>query len=231
MKNLPEKQPCGHGRGVCQNVFGQTAMALSSNLQKSGAQIRSYIHTLFGVFYIFIFNVFVDRLLVALNSGDEFVHYFAYDSDMHSSRLAEHGLKATNLGVAALPGYSINYSKKSQDGTGECNIEKAEGGLVYGVVFLVPIREVYKINKASGGALKPPRHACKHVIVMVGGREIEAFTYVAKPEFVAASSFLAPSAEYAGLVVSAAEQNGLPLKYVAHLRESAEGHVEAYRLN
>jgi cation transport regulator ChaC len=179
---------------------------------------------LYGAVCIFLFG-----LAAASSSG--FVYYFAYGSNMHSSRLVGRGVNATNLGVATLYNYSINYSKKSSDGTGKCNIRRAAGGLVYGVLFKVPARKMRNIDRAEGALLSPPHYIRKKVTVFLNGRRVQAVTYVARSRFIAAGGFLAPSAEYAGLVVEGAWENGFPRNYVAHLRQAGRGRVPAYRLN
>lgn len=190
--------------------------------------MKSY--TIFGAVCILLFGLFGERLLAAAHANST-VYYFAYGSNMYAGRLAERDVHAVNMGAAALPNYSMNYSKKSLDRTGKCNIEPASGGMVYGVLFEVPVEDLRNIDKAEGALLNPPHYVRKNVTVMWMGQEIQALTYVAQPHVIAAGGFLAPSAEYAGFVVEGARQNDLPANYIAHLRQAGNHRVNAYRLN
>jgi hypothetical protein len=129
-----------------------------------------------------------------------------------------------SLGIAILFNYSINYSRKSLDGTGKPNIDEAPGGLVYGVLYKLPFRELSKLDKAEFNQRQV-------VTVIVHGIEVEAVTYVAQPPLVVSSGYLEPSEKYAELVIAGATQNEFPAKYIAHLRKAAKGIIEPYTLN
>lgn len=135
-------------------------------------------------------------------------------------RVNSHG----SLGFAVLFNYSINYSMRSLDGTGKPNIDEAPGGLVYGVLYKLPFRELTKIDRAEF-------YQRKVVTVIVHGIEVKAVTYVAQPQLVVSSGYLEPSEKYTELVIAGATQNEFPANYITHLRKAAKGIIEPYTLN
>ena len=165
-------------------------------------------------------------------SATSSTYYFAYGSNMLASRLSQErsvqGLQ--KIGVATLKGYSLNYSKRGSDGTGKCNIQRADGGVVYGVLFKIPSSEMKKIDRAEGASMTPPHYTRKQITVSVGGRHIQAVTYMAQQQFVVQGGYLKPSQEYAGKVNSGARESGLPLSYLTHLKNASKRNVKPYRL-
>jgi cation transport regulator ChaC len=174
--------------------------------------------------------VFLYALAVAVHASSS-TSYFAYGSNMLASRLSEErnvqGLE--KIGVATLKGYSLNYSKRGNDGTGKCNIQRADGGVVYGVIFKVPNSEMKKIDRAEGASVSP-HYSRKSITISIEGRRIEAVTYMAQPQFVVQSGYLKPSQEYTDKVNSGARESDLPIDYLEHLEQAAKGFVQPFKI-
>lgn len=175
--------------------------------------------------------VYLYGLVIVVNESSS-MYYFAYGSNMLASRLSEERnvQSLEKIGMATLKGYSLNYSKRGNDGTGKCNIQRADGGVVYGVVFKVPSSEMKKIDRAEGASMSPPHYSRKAITISIEGRRIEAITYMAQTQFVVQGGYLKPSEEYAGKVNSGARESGLPADYLEHLKQAAKGSVQPYKI-
>ncbi len=140
------------------------------------------------------------------------MRYFAYGSNMFFPRLKKRARSALSLGVARLCGYSLEWHKRSQDGSGKCSLSPSENGIVFGALFAIAISEEEGLAKAEG-----PGYQKITVQIEMGAERLAAETFVAKPEYIAES--LRPYTWYRDLVVAGAVQAELPAEYVLPLKQ------------
>jgi gamma-glutamylcyclotransferase (GGCT)/AIG2-like uncharacterized protein YtfP len=140
--------------------------------------------------------------------------YFAYGSNLLSSRLRERIPSADVFRTARLDDHRLSFGKLGRDGSGKATLVAELGAHVWGVV--------YAIDRAHWRLLDrfEPGYARTTVDVTAVSRErLSAATYVApvaKPHPVA-------SADYVGLVVAGAREHALPGYYIDGLARLLEG--------
>jgi hypothetical protein len=138
--------------------------------------------------------------------------YFGYGSNMLTARLRARVPSATPRWAGRLDGHALHFHKRSRDGSGKCNIVRAENRAVHGVVFDVDAREVDALDEAEQRGRGYER--CD-VRVHGPSASVEAFAYVAQPAYV--DDALLPYEWYLALVLAGAREHGLPADYVAGL--------------
>ncbi|MFW5966517.1 MAG: gamma-glutamylcyclotransferase family protein [Persicimonas sp.] len=134
--------------------------------------------------------------------------YFAYGSNMLTERLRRRVPSAHPIGSARLDDWALRFHKHGQDGSAKCNIVKADGGVVHGVIFEIEPGERYLLDEAEGLGCG---YELARVDVHREGREHDAFCYVASEHYIEPS--LAPFEWYLDFVRHGAAEHGLPLDY------------------
>ncbi len=139
--------------------------------------------------------------------------YLAYGSNLHPPRLRERVPSAEPLGVVSLPGWSLRFHKRGEDGSGKCNLvytgQEAESA--FGVVYRIDAREKVRLDRAEGLGLGYREHSLE----LAGHGRV--FFYLAMEGHVDDS--LQPFDWYKAFVLAGAEYHGLPRDY-CHLIES-----------
>jgi len=139
--------------------------------------------------------------------------YFAYGSNMLSTRLRERVPSAKSLGKIRLKGHRLAWTKQSfRDGSGKCHIVKTGRSfdVVWGVLYEMHEKEIPDLDRAEGKGYDQ-----KIVTMNYGRTHCQAFTYVAtavKPE-------LHPYKWYQALVVKGAREHHLPNPYIQFLEQ------------
>jgi len=131
--------------------------------------------------------------------------YFAYGSNMSTTRLLERVPRAIPIGAARLAGFELIFDKPSRDGSAKANIVPVRSGCVWGVLWTIPTHAWPRLDRFEPDYA---RVACEPVRGV--GETVAGETYV-----------------YSGPKTRAA-----PFRwYVAHLLAGAEEHAlpEAYR--
>lgn len=139
--------------------------------------------------------------------------YFAYGSNMLTSRLREPTRcpSAQPIGVATLPGYALKWHKRSNDGSGKCDVIEDATATVYGVLFDIDSGEKSALDRAEG---------CGHgyeqadFAVLLNGQSVKAMAYVATDVDASKSPF----DWYRDYVVNGAIEHGLPEAYITALK-------------
>jgi hypothetical protein len=129
-----------------------------------------------------------------------------------------------------LPGYTVRYNKRSEDGSGKCNLVRTkESDRVYGVIYEFLDQEKPSLDKHEG--LGRDYHT-EEIRVITDNGETGAYTYVADES--AVDDSLRPYSWYKELVVEGARQHSLPDEYIAQLEgvdADTDGDAERERLN
>lgn len=139
--------------------------------------------------------------------------YFAYGSNMLTSRLRERCKSAQPVGVATLPGYSLKWHKRSQDGSGKCDIVASDesAALVHGVLFEIDSSQKSNLDRAEGLG---HGYTQADFTVLRNLKAVKAIAYVATD----IDASLKPFDWYHDYVVDGAIEHGLPDAYIAALK-------------
>ena len=137
--------------------------------------------------------------------------YFAYGSNMCTPRLRFRVPSAIPTGLAILAGYELRWHKRSNDGSGKCNAYETstQTSRVIGVLFEISQKEKSNLDSAEGLGYG---YSGKDVVVIVNGRPVQAFTYVAAPSHINES--LVPYTWYKYFVLAGAVEHKHPAEYV-----------------
>lgn len=143
----------------------------------------------------------------------EEIFYFAYGSNMSSSRLRHRVPSARAIGRGALAGYRLAWHKRGSDGSGKCDIIAGRSGdVVYGVVYRLSPEHKPRLDLAEGLGYS---YAQRHVEPWLMDEEasISAITYYAlktDPTYI-------PFSWYRDHVLIGAREHDLPAHYIAML--------------
>ncbi len=99
--------------------------------------------------------------------------YFAYGSNMNPDRIRERIPQARAVGAAEIRGWRLRERLYA-------DIERAKGGRVYGVLYVVTQSELYRLDAYEG---YPRVYACCGVDAYLDPtHKVRAFTYAMTPE-------------------------------------------------
>jgi hypothetical protein len=102
------------------------------------------------------------------------LHYFAYGSNLLTSRLKARTPSARPVGIATLPGWQLHFHKVGSDGSGKGDIVPAADAVVTGVIYRLRARELWRLDLAEGAGYRRRR-----IAVCIGERWHRCETYVA----------------------------------------------------
>ncbi len=142
--------------------------------------------------------------------------YFAYGSNLLSKRLQKRCKTASFLGVAVARGYTLNFSKKSDDGSGKATIARTanDDTALYGALFEIDLNERPSLDRSEGADYD---RKDEFVVRRVDNdEELVVTTYIARN--VAMVENLKPYDWYKQLIVAGAWQANFPDSYLARLK-------------
>jgi gamma-glutamylcyclotransferase len=156
----------------------------------------------------------VDEL--AAQSHENMMTYFAYGSNMLTSRLLSRCSDAKTIKPAFLTGYTLCFDKRSRDGSGKCTIRHtgSASDVVHGVLFTIPQSQVCSLARAEGEGTDYDRVSIE--AETKDAKTVPAETYIAKEAKIDRHAM--PYDWYLELVVTGAEQHGLRKAYIDKLR-------------
>jgi gamma-glutamylcyclotransferase len=140
----------------------------------------------------------------------EFIHYFAYGSNMSSRRLVARVPDARSLGTGVLRGHELRFHKRSRDGSGKCDAHQVDrdDARVIGVLFKVSPEGKTVLDRIEGlGAGYEEKVV---TVSMPDGNLTMAHTYYATD----IADGLLPYCWYRHHVLAGAREFGLPADYV-----------------
>lgn len=138
------------------------------------------------------------------------VYYFAYGSNMLTSRLVDRVGAVTTVGNAMLSGYSFRFNKPSLDGSGKANLVETKDCTVPGVLFQLIDKQLENLDKYEGA---PNHYARTNVEVKIDSKTYSAITYLATSKYSRKFS-IKPSDEYLSLIVEGAKEHYIPNTHV-----------------
>jgi gamma-glutamylcyclotransferase (GGCT)/AIG2-like uncharacterized protein YtfP len=157
--------------------------------------------------------------------------YFAYGSNMLQKRLVERVPSALVRATGYIKGYQLRFNKRSKDGSGKCNLVKAEeeDARVYGVVYDFLLDEKLTLDKREGLG---KGYNAEEVRVITDDGEVTAYTYVADES--AVDDSLRPYSWYKEMVTEGARSHSVPPEYISKLKDieaDSDPDAERERLN
>jgi gamma-glutamylcyclotransferase len=151
---------------------------------------------------------------------------FAYGSNMLSSRIQERCPSARALGIAKLHGHELKWHKRSQDGSGKCDVMQTNNRdcVVYGVLYEIAASEKPALDKAEG--LGNGYEEKKVQVVFDDAARVVSIYSATRTD-----SSLKPYAWYRAFVLAGANEHKLPSEYIRRLEsvpavEDADGERE-----
>ena len=150
-----------------------------------------------------------DRIFVEMQQ----ILYFAYGSNMLTKRLQRRTPSAKPVGIGYLKAHQLRWHKKSQDGSGKCDIffTGDQDHLVNGVLFEISRSEKKRLDSVEG-----LNHGYdeKTVEIITSSGLVSAVTYFAT----AIDERVRPYEWYQRYVVEGAIEHGLPEHCVQELK-------------
>lgn len=142
--------------------------------------------------------------------------YFAYGSNMLTARLQDRCPSAEVLSVGELPGYTLDFSKPSKDGSGKATPRLHDDEVLSGVLFCIECKELTALDKAEGQGKGYERKevSVRQVPSRIVSKAVTYFATCPKPN-------LRPYDWYWALVLAGAKQHQLP-KHHQMLIENTE---------
>ncbi len=133
------------------------------------------------------------------------MRYFAYGSNMLTTRLTARCPAARPLMRAELAGHTVRYDKLGQDGSAKATLIPAAEEVTHGILYDFAADEIPVLDRIEGVGIGYQR--LDSVVTRdETGVEIEAFTYIAD----APEGGLLPFDWYVALVVAGCRQHTLP---------------------
>ncbi len=146
--------------------------------------------------------------------------YFAYGSNLLTSRMRERVPSAEPRGPARLADHRLTTDKRGRDGTGKANLRPGPGEWVWGVVWSLDARDWERLD-----AVEPGYRRVALDVFGTGGERIRAETYIS--DRLTDDPVLA--SDYKRCLVDGARAHGLPDDWVSLLEALPERDAAARR--
>ena len=144
-------------------------------------------------------------------------YYFAYGSNMLTTRLKARCAGAIPIGRAVAEVTAIEFSKRSTDGSGKATLRPKVGGRTAGVLFEIPIAELGQLDCHEGVASGYERRDAFSVRLVDDDAMVQAVAYLATSP----DNSLKPYDWYLALVIAGACEHRLGDDYLSELRRVA----------
>lgn len=136
--------------------------------------------------------------------------YFAYGSNMLSSRLVERAIFPTVIGRAVLYDWCVDFSKKSKDGSGKANLCYKADFVTWGILYEISSDEISKLDKFEKGY-----NRTKVKVKKDDGNIAEAEIYISDSLVDNPVAFDA----YKQMLIKGATEHKLPAEYIDYLQQ------------
>jgi len=104
--------------------------------------------------------------------------YFAYGSNLLSTRLTARCSSARVVGVAITDGWTVGFSKPGGDGSGKAGLVQHQGAAHPGVVYELRAEEMPVLDRIEGVGHGYTREHDFKVTMLRGGRTVSTATYM-----------------------------------------------------
>jgi len=148
-------------------------------------------------------------MLQDLREGRPMLKYLAYGSNLHPGRFQRRVPSAKVVDVVQLAGWQLRFHKRSNDGSGKCNIIHTDQptDVVYGVVYEIDPEEKSALDSAEGLGFGYDESQ-----LSIDGHE-SVFCYLATT----VDDVLDPYTWYREYVILGARYHGLPDAYLREI--------------
>jgi gamma-glutamylcyclotransferase len=142
------------------------------------------------------------------------IYYFAYGSNLHPMRLMERVPSAELIGVAKHPNHRLTFHKKSNDGSGKCNMfnSGSESNLIYGAIYKLKPEHKHELDRFEW---KDCGYTENQIALDHDGNEYPCFTYLAQQSHIVDD--LMPYHWYKKLVILGARYLEFPGLYISSI--------------
>ncbi len=141
--------------------------------------------------------------------------YFAYGSNMLTTRLAARCPSVLCKGIAYTDGWHVQFTKPGGDGSGKAGLAQAPSARHPGILYQIHSKEIDTLDRIEGVGHGYTRHD-GFPVTTVAGEAVSSFTYMPTRH----DQSLLPYDWYLALCVAGAMEHGLD----AHLLEGFARH-------
>jgi len=151
--------------------------------------------------------------------------YFAYGSNLNQEDLDKWcknkgycPIKFSSWKRAKLKDYALVFNVYSKSRRcGVANIERKEGEVVEGVLFIITEEDLKKLDKKEGHPKKYQRHTIS--VRTEEGKEVKNVITYWVPKEKTTQDFIKPSKEYLNIIIEGAERYGLSKEWIDKLKQ------------
>lgn len=141
-------------------------------------------------------------------------YYFAFGSNMQEAQMLDRCPSARRIDVGVLLDHMLVFNRRgSYRPGGVASVEGVRGERVYGVIYSLNPLDLEELDRREDPSAY---RRTTEIIKALDGKEYACHVYKALPE-----GTFRPDAEYLSELVTAAEENQLPTKYIERLKEAA----------
>jgi gamma-glutamylcyclotransferase len=137
-------------------------------------------------------------------------YYFAYGSNMLTSRLKARCPSAKVVCIATARGYSLDFSKLSTDSSGKATLVFSDGSSTQGVIFELIDDELSCLDRAEG---KDYERNSGFVVHDDQGNQIKTVTYLANKQ----TTCLKPYDWYLALIIAGGLEHGIDISHLQRI--------------
>jgi len=130
--------------------------------------------------------------------------YFAYGSNLATSRMRDRIPAARVVGRARLDGHQLTFDKLGRDGSGKANIARSPGAIVWGVLYALESEDLSRLDE-----FEPGYDRVTLDVILDSGESCSAVAYRA----IERKSGLVPLTWYMRFIIEGAQEHELPEAY------------------
>lgn len=146
------------------------------------------------------------------NNTDAFIDYFAYGSNTSLVQMSKRCPNSILISTAFLSDHQLHFPRRSKNRScGVASIQKSIGGIVWGVIFRIPLSDIAQLDIDEGvpkGAYRKENIVVQNIM---SSASHNAFTYIAIPQ----NGVFEPSKEYLKIILDGLQgRDDIPNEYI-----------------
>ena len=142
--------------------------------------------------------------------------YFAYGSNLLSTRLTARCPSARVVGVAVTEGWTVSFTKPGGDGSGKAGLVQHQDAVHPGVVYELAATEMPVLDRIEGVGHGYARHDDFQVTMLDDGKPVSTATYVPQRH----DHALMPFDWYLALCIAGATENRFDRRVLAAFKST-----------
>jgi gamma-glutamylcyclotransferase len=143
-------------------------------------------------------------------------HYFAYGSNLLTTRLVARCASARVVAAAVTDGWSVSFTKPGADGSGKAGLIEQAGASHPGVVYEIAAHDMPILDRFEGAGHGYSR-TDDFAVMLSGGERLKASTYMPTRH----DATLKPFDWYLALCIAGAHEHGLDSAVLERFRSHA----------